>query len=170
MRRLRRAPVLLVLALLSCAGPDDTGPRIEQVEGVAYWRAAYEQGPFTAHGLTATLESGEIVCRREHDGAPIHYLTFERAGDRQAYGAYGLAGAKNGIPIDRPLSREPINWPDRDETQALVHLLTLVGLEAPAAARFVEARRAQLFAEGLRVLFVLALDGQPTVLAVELPD
>ena len=170
MRRPSRAPVVLVLALLSCAGPDDTVPRIEQVEGVAYWRAASEQGPFTAHGLTAALESSKIVCRRKHDGAPIHYLTFERAGDKQAYGAYGLAGAKNGMPIDRPLSGEPINWPNRDEQQALVHLLTLVGLEEAAAARLLTARSEHLFDEGLRVLFVLAIEGQPTVLSVELGD
>ncbi len=168
MKALRRCTPLLAALVLAACGQGGVSPKVEQVEGVVYRRAVSAEGPFGAFGLTASVESGSIVCRRDVDGEPIAYLTFERAGEDHAYGVYGLAGEKNGMPVDLPLSGEPINWSERNETQGLVHLLTLAGLDAPRAERFVEARGTQLFAEGLRVIFVLKSDGRSTVLTVEL--
>ena len=159
--------LLAAFVLTACAEREARcGP--EQIEGVAYWRAASAVGPFTEFRLTVTLQSGSIVCHREVDGDPIHYLTFERAAGADAYGVYALAGAKNGKPIDPPLSGDSVTWPNRNEAQALVHLLTLAGVDAERAGRFLEARGHQIFADGLRVIFVLTSEDRPTVLAIEL--
>ena len=138
-------------------------------------RSDGEPAPFAAVDDTATTTEIDIdaralpvhmrmmpdslVCeRRDGDGAtPIHYLTFERAGDRSAYGAYGLQGPKNGLPVDRPLTGDPVTWPERDAEQALGYVLALGGLAGDAAANIVAERSAAWLGDGLRAFFVLPL-------------
>lgn len=160
-----RAVLLTLLACVACAA---ASPATEIVSGVALQHGMAGDAPFTNWGLSATLGSDVIVCRRAVDGEPIRYLTYERAGERSAYGVYGLAGPKNGLPVDVPLSGDPIAWPERDAVEALVFLLGTAGVDARAAADLVDQRGAVLFAEGLRVLFVVP-DEPPLLLAVELP-
>ncbi|HEX9794068.1 MAG TPA: hypothetical protein VGC54_08805 [Planctomycetota bacterium] len=108
------------------------------------------------------------IAHRRADGPPIRFLVFEREGDRAAYGVYGLGGAKNDLPVVRPLSGDAIAWPDRDPAQALQHLLEMAGLAPAAAAATVAAGADAWFGAGWRILFVLPQTA--TVIRTELAD
>jgi len=162
---IRRA--ILLLALVGCMQPAP----IERDSHELRWVANGEVAVLAAtakSGETLTLgqleagfpidvcfESDSIVCRRTDEGSPIHFMTFERAGDESAYGVYGLGGYKSHMPVDYPLRGEPIAWGHRDSKQALAHLFVLDGFEASSAAEVVAEASSRWFAEGVGVFFVV---------------
>lgn len=105
--------------------------------------------------VEVVLGEGELTCTRFDDGPTIRYLTFERAGERMSYGVYGLKGYKNGILVTRPLSGEPVTWPNLDHAQAFERQLRSIGLSGDRARELVTSRGPGWFAEGLRVFFFL---------------
>ena len=113
------------------------------------------------------LAGDELVLTRYGDGPAVRVLTFERAGERAAYGAYGLLGAKNGLAVGRPLHGDPVAWDQRDHRAALEHQLALVGLPAQTAAELVAAQDAAWFGDGLRVFFALQRAADVLLVQVE---
>jgi len=124
------------------------------------------------------LDSDAIICGTRVSESTIHLMTYERKGEQDAYGVYGLAREKDKLVLDYPLAGDPINWEERDSRQALMYLLGLDGVSAADSKRLVE--RHDWLAEGLRVLFNAPhdaakdlLEGTPArllVIRVEIPS
>lgn len=105
--------------------------------------------------VAARRDGADFAFRRHADGSPIHYLVFERAGEASAYGVYGLAGAKNDLPVPTPLLGEAVEWPGLDHEAALRRQLGSAGVGEREADALLAGHREAWFAEGLRVFFVL---------------
>ena len=157
-------PLLALGIAAACAAPVREEPPVpwtaELLAGgrVLLVTAAVEPGKGVSPAglpVTVRLQEDALVCTRHVGGPVIRVLTFERAGARSAYGVYGLLGAKNGLPLCRPLHGDPIRWEDRDHRAGLAYQLELAGLARDAAASLVDAEDAAWFGAGLRVLFTL---------------
>ncbi len=103
--------------------------------------------------ISVQVTSQNLTLTRHFDGPPTKYLTFESSAGRQNYGAYSLAGPKNGIPVSRPLSGETVTWDDKDHEQALVYLLGMAG--GDRGDDLLNQHRSRWFSDGLRVFVVL---------------
>jgi len=105
--------------------------------------------------VAARRDGSDFAFRRHADGAPIHYLVFEREGEASAYGVYGLAGAKNDLPVPPPLLGDAVEWSGLDHEAALRRQLGYAGVGEREADSLLAGHREAWFAEGLRVFFVL---------------
>ena len=134
-----------LVVVAACATPP-TGVR----DGFSDRTVPAEDLPGTVRRL-----ADEIDVHNAQPTFEARFLTFERRGAAAAYGVYAAHDAKSHMRVPAPLHGDPIAWPDRDHTQALVWLLEITGVEPGRARALVERNAEVWFGEGLRV-FVTA--------------
>ncbi|MCA8976897.1 MAG: hypothetical protein KDC98_19395 [Planctomycetes bacterium] len=161
-RHAARSALAALLALPGCATPHDrsepSAPLLRVLPGpvLVATHAAVNGRCTPGEDIVVTVTASEqpIVCSRTREAPPIAFLVFERRAERMAYGVYGLGLAKNPIGVCRPLTGDPIAWPDRDHAQGLAHLLTRA-VAPEIATRLVAENGGEWFRPGLRVFLVL---------------
>lgn len=169
-----RALVLSTLTLFaSCRGATAPPPAAIFVHhhGEIAW---VEQGLgdlSTPLSITARLEfSSEeapsaigVVSRTAQGQIATHYMIYERRGEQESWGVYGLQGAKNGMVMPLPFDPHSIRYEGRSSKETLVDFLQTRGATVSDAQSFLEAVSPELFAEGLRVIFALDEERAPDV-------
>jgi hypothetical protein len=138
-------PIVCAAALAGCAAPPAEAPA-PQLEDVA---------------LRVDLVQSTVQCENLLPERPVWFVTYERDGDSEAYGVYGLHDAKARMDVPTPLDGDPIAWPDVDAPRALVRLLTQAGVYADVAQALVERHHGEWFADGLRALLVVSGPAPP---------
>jgi hypothetical protein len=96
----------------------------------------------------------DLVCHRRPGDDPYKFMVFERQGDDQAYGVYGLHLEKNDLPIGFPLRGDAIAWPDKSARQALAALMQHAGYTEKVAAAILQTNEAELLRPGRRVFLL----------------
>ncbi|MDH3592112.1 MAG: hypothetical protein OER88_09545 [Planctomycetota bacterium] len=116
-----------------------------------------------ARPLRVRASTDRIRCERFVDGGSISFITFERKGDKQAYGVYALWREKNPMSVDRPLAGNPIAWEALDAAAALARLLAQAGLPRRDAADALDRARGDWFGAGARVFMVVRQSLAPKI-------
>ena len=110
-------------------------------------------------GLQAHLEEGLIRCRNTDPEREVRFLTYQRDGDEEAYGVYGLYDAKSAMGVPRPLDGGAIAWDGVAPVAGLERVISTTGLDSKEARALIEQHGATWFDDGLRVFF--ACSGEP---------
>lgn len=106
-------------------------------------------------GLSAVPISTGIRCENLNASRTARLLTYQRIGEREHYGVYGLSGAKWSLVVPLPSQDDAIRWEGVTAAEALQRLIASVGEPQETARVLVEQNAIDWFADGLRVFFVL---------------
>lgn len=146
------------LWVVACRAPDEKPlmPDLRNVAGTLVLDVSSAAEAEALFGLSATPAEG-VFLQAEDDAPSTRVFLYERRGEEEAYGVYGLQAAKNAIEVPWPFDPDSVVWDGVGPREALERLLIILGTPDPEAV--LEAESRLLWSEGARVVFLMEVDG-----------